>query len=104
MFREPDETWAESVVHEKFRRGNGINRYNAPGLGRKPNYASKNSTDGDLAAEQMLRSGPPRPIGTIGSLPRTRWPWVVCRPRAPTDPYVPALEHTVPQIMALLRA
>jgi len=27
-----------------------------------------------------------------------------CRPRAPTDPYVPALEHTVPQIMALLRA
>ena len=25
-------------------------------------------------------------------------------PRAPTDPYVPALEHTVPQIMASLRA
>ena len=48
--------------------GNGINRYNAPGLGRKPDYASKNSTDGDLAAEQMLRSGPPRPIGTIGLL------------------------------------
>ena len=26
------------------------------------------------------------------------------RPRAPTDPYVPALEHTVPQIMDSLRA
>ena len=25
-------------------------------------------------------------------------------PRAPTDPYVPALEHTVPQVMASLRA
>jgi len=25
-------------------------------------------------------------------------------PRAPTDPYVPALEHTVPRIMASLRA
>ncbi|WP_146453138.1 hypothetical protein, partial [Bythopirellula polymerisocia] len=24
-------------------------------------------------------------------------------PRAPTDPYVPALEHTVPQIMVSLR-
>ena len=24
-------------------------------------------------------------------------------PRAPTDPYVPALEHTVPQVMASLR-
>ncbi len=27
-----------------------------------------------------------------------------CPPRAPTDPYVPALEHTVPQIMDSLRA
>ncbi len=26
-----------------------------------------------------------------------------CRPRAPTDPYVLALEHTVPQIMVSLR-
>src|ERR1700722_7009776 len=26
-----------------------------------------------------------------------------CRPRAPTDPYVPALGHTVPQIMGSLR-
>ena len=26
------------------------------------------------------------------------------RPGAPTDPYVPALEHTVPQIMVSLRA
>ena len=26
-----------------------------------------------------------------------------CSPRAPTDPYVPALEHTVPQIMVSLR-
>jgi hypothetical protein len=32
--------------------------------------------------------------------------WVAlgrCRPRAPTDPYVLALEHTVPQIMGSLR-
>ena len=41
-------------MHEKFRRGNGINRYNASGLGRKPDYATKTSTDGDLAAQQML--------------------------------------------------
>ena len=26
------------------------------------------------------------------------------RPTAPTDPYVPTLEHTVPQLMASLRA
>ena len=26
-----------------------------------------------------------------------------CSPRAPTDPYVPALEHTVPRIMGSLR-
>ncbi len=26
-----------------------------------------------------------------------------CSPTAPTDPYVPALEHTVPQIMVSLR-
>ena len=26
-----------------------------------------------------------------------------CSPRAPTDPYVPTLEHTVPQIMVSLR-
>jgi len=26
-----------------------------------------------------------------------------CSPRAPTDPYVPALEHTAPHIKRLLR-
>ena len=27
-----------------------------------------------------------------------RWPWVL-PPRAPTDPYVPTLEHTVPLML-----
>ncbi len=31
-------------------------------------------------------------------LAQARWPWVL-PPRAPTDPYVPTLEHTVPLML-----
>jgi hypothetical protein len=40
----------------------------------------------------------PRPLDTADRVALGR-----CRPRAPTDPYVLALEHTVPQIRDSLR-
>jgi hypothetical protein len=42
----------------------------------------------------------------IDSLAKKAVGWVAlgdCSPRAPADPYVPALEHTAPRVMGSLR-
>ena len=46
----------------------------------------------------------PKPFLTINFATSDRVALGRYRPRAPTDPYVPTLEHTVPLIMVSLRA
>ena len=52
----------------------------------------------------LAMSGPPKAIRIINFIAADRVALGRCRPRAPTDPYVPTLEHTVPLIMVSLRA
>ena len=51
-----------------------------------------------------LRTVSPERATTFEYLPPGRVAVGRYRPTAPTDPYVPTLEHTVPQVMVSLRA
>ena len=59
-------------------------------------HAPQNMTENADVSVALLPCQPLSDAPPGGSIPRAGWPWRLLA-RAPTDPYVLALEHTVPQ-------